>query len=687
MGCSSVYIADMLTNMSRRMTSRSASRAASCLALSCVLASCGANSGPGGAADPRGAGPLGGPDPQVGSDGRLAFTHRIADRETWQRLAARPENHTVAGTEVVKFLIDLAHDEQIWFTDTERWDIHYRFARDVLSSAEHPVAPGYEGHERFNIEQYRRPDRRFVLGSLVRYLDSDLWTMEMVAGDTLEGERVLRAFERVRGAVYFGEQLRYRPISELHEHRIAAVAGRLPTVTSDEVFAGVRYQPLTLGVAYGTLRFVRGPLDLSTVTPDQILVLEQLPDEIPVVGGVISRQMQAPLGHLALLCATRGTPNMGLRDALTDARLTSLEGQLVRLSVDPQEPTITLATREETERAWASRRPESPLTPTIDATDRGLPELCSLNIGDADSVGAKAAQLGEACRMGGVIRTPGGFAVPFHAYLRHVARSGAARGISGMLADEAFQQDARVRETRLAELRSIIEQTEVDPRFLRALRARIQAFAGHPRVILRSSTNAEDLPGFTGAGLYRSVVVNGNASEREIADALREVWASVWLRGAYDEREWYRIDHARVAMGVLVQPFVDGAMVNGVAITRNPFYAGRPGLFVNAQGLSGSVTAAAGDELPEQHVIYTYSEEIESEILSRSSRDGGATLLGERDIARLAEVLVALHEHFEPFWTDRANAVDVEFLIAGPDRDVIVLQARPFQVVYQDGQR
>lgn len=32
-------------------------------------------------------------------------------------------------------------------------------------------------------------------------------------------------------------------------------------------------------------------------------------------------------------------------------------------------------------------------------------------------------------------------------------------------------------------------------------------------------------------------------------------------------------------------------------------------------------------------------------------------------------------------------AVDVELLIAGPDRDVVVLQARPFQVVYADGQR
>ena len=58
-----------------------------------------------------------------------------------------------------------------------------------------------------------------------------------------------------------------------------------------------------------------------------------------------------------------------------------------------------------------------------------------------------------------------------------------------------------------------------------------------------------------------------------------------------------------------------------------------------------------------------------------------------QEIEELAAVLQALHDHFTPYWADRANAVDVEFLIAGPDRDVIVLQARPFSVVYRDGQR
>jgi rifampicin phosphotransferase len=182
-------------------------------------------------------------------------------------------------------------------------------------------------------------------------------------------------------------------------------------------------------------------------------------------------------------------------------------------------------------------------------------------------------------------------------------------------------------------------------------------------------------------------VVNAGASESDIANALRQVWASVWLQGAYEEREWYRVDHSRVAMAVLVQPFVDGAVVNGVAITENPFFEGRPGFFVNAQALGGSVTGATGDEIPEQLLIYTYSEDLETEVLTRSSRNNGQALLNDVEVRALADVLSLLHRHLTVQWGGRANACDVEFLVAGDDRHVVIVQARPFNVVWSDAQR
>lgn len=615
---------------------------------------------------------------------RLESAREIRDEATWARLAARPASSATARTEVVKFLLDRDDDRRLWFVDTEQWTFHYAFARDRLWTLLRPVAD----HETFNRREYRTADRRFEMGSIVRYVDSGLWTMELIGGDTLEGENIVRLFDEVRAALWIGDRLRFRPLSELHERAIAPVRDRLPLATADEVFAGVVYQPLKAGTAFGTLRLVRGTLDPTTVRPDQVLVLEKLPDEIPVCAAVISAEAQAPLGHIALLCASRGTPNMSLRGALDDPDLRRMDGSLVALTVDPQQYTLRSATLAEAERDWTRRRPKAPRLPRLNRTRYDLLDVSELRLRDAAYAGAKAAQLGEISRVRPAIRTPGGFIVPVGHYLDHLRDAGLDRMIEALVADPAMRAQPALRARRLEELRRAIERAPIEPELVRAVLARMRAIAPESRWILRSSTNAEDLAGFTGAGLYRSLKVKPPLQEAELARVMREVWASVWLQGAYEEREWYRIDHRAVGMALLVQPFVDGARANGVAITANPFAEFRPGVLINAQALGGSVTGAAGEELPEQHLVYTFSDELEEELLSRSSRmPAGELLLGPAEVQALTDTLLRLHKHLIPRWGDRANAVDVEFLIAGEDRHVVILQARPFSVTYGDGQR
>jgi hypothetical protein len=609
------------------------------------------------------------------------FTHEIRDPATWQSLAAKPQSSVTARTEVVKFLLDL-DDGRVWFTDTDRYPVHYFFARDRIPRTVQVTLD----HEGFNRIQYHDASRRFEMGSIVHYVDPDLWTLELVGGDTLSGERIVKLRETLRGLLWVGDRLRFRPLSELHEQSIAPVRDRIALATADEVFAGLRYQPLTTGKTFGYLRMVRGKLDPATVRADQILVLDVLPDEIPVSAGVISRELQAPLGHIAILCATRGTPNMAVRDALERADLRALEGKLVELQVNMQEFTVKPATLKAAEQGWSRRRPQRPQVPPLDTAQHELVDVAALSLDDARFAGAKAAQLGEVSRIG-TLRTPGGFVIPLSYYLDHLRASSATAQLDARLADPAFAADSVLRARWLESVRAAIQSWPVDAALVRQVQRRIQALAPNSRWILRSSTNAEDLAGFTGAGLYRSIRIKAGADEAQVAAAIAEVWASVWLQGAFEERAWFRVNHAAVGMAILVQPFVDGATANGVAITANPFTEQRPGFLVNAQTTAGSVTGAGGNEVPEQHLIYTYSGEFQSELLSLSSRLGGATLLTGRDLRALADVLGRLHQHFMRNWHQRANAVDVEFLIAGEDRHVVVLQARPYRVVYAKGQR
>jgi phosphoenolpyruvate synthase/pyruvate phosphate dikinase len=315
-----------------------------------------------------------------------------------------------------------------------------------------------------------------------------------------------------------------------------------------------------------------------------------------------------------------------------------------------------------------------------------LLDVTTLRLRDTRFAGAKAAQLGEVTRLKRVI-TPGGFVIPLAHYLDHVKVCSAASDLAARLAEPAFVQDVAVRAQWLAQVRRAIEQCPMDPELVRQVRERMHLIAPETRWILRSSTNAEDLAGFTGAGLYRSVRLKARASEDDLVNAIRSVWASVWLQAAFEERSWYRVDHAAVGMAILVQPFVDGASVNGVAITANPFAEMRPGFLINAQALGGSVTGAGGNEMPEQHLVYTFMGDFDAEVLSRSSRSDGEPLLADAEVRALSAILQRLHNHFVPKWRGPANAVDVEFLIAGEDRHVVILQARPYTVTYGPGQR
>src|SRR5690606_39008613 len=101
----------------------------------------------------------------------------------------------------------------------------------------------------------------------------------------------------------------------------------------EEPFKNVTFQPLTEGVAYGTLKFV--PADRlyeEALGPTVIVITDDVPNDIPLVGGLITEAFQTPLAHVNVLSQNRGTPNAALRDARQV--LAEHLGKLVRIDVN-----------------------------------------------------------------------------------------------------------------------------------------------------------------------------------------------------------------------------------------------------------------------------------------------------------------------------------------------------------------
>ena len=625
-------------------------------------------------------GGAGGPARKVTRDGD--FAPKIPSREVWDALAFSSDSAAFAGTEVVKFIYDRS-DGTAYFLQSERWPVHYYFAKRFLGKSGRAV-----GDEAvFNKREYHQPDRRFVLGTLSKY-PGEVWAFELYAGDELDLDTTAQTFRKVQELVFMGKELKYRPVPASHETD-PRTRTLLPVVESQAIFANVRFQPLELGESFGFVRvFRKGQvLDPATLRPFDIVVLATLPEDLPVVSGVISDEIQAPLGHINVLCHNRATPNMMTRDATSDPGILALEGKIARLTVSGQRFSLTAATQQEAEASWEKKRPATWTLPPRDDKDIGLPALSGLGLRDIPSVGAKTAQLGLVTQLGkGQFRVPRGFALPMHAYVRFLRENGFDKRIAALLADSSFLASAEERKVRLDALRADMTKGRIADATLTPLIARMRELLPKGKVRLRSSTNAEDLPGFNGAGLYRSTRVDP-ADPEDVARGLREVWASVWLWGAFEERQYYRIDSRGVGMGVLVQESVDDDVVNGVAITENPFNQGQPAVFLNAQASGGSVTGARGNEVPEQILAFTYADGEGIERLSQSSRVKGP-LLSNDDVKRLVKALDVIHVAFTgDTYKMSGNAVDVEFLLSGPTREVVIVQARPYTITWKGDRR
>ena len=603
----------------------------------------------------------------------------------WAAMASRPLDGSISGARSSKTVIDQADGNALYLLNAVKYPIHYDFCAEHLSG--HGLPPVGELSQ-FSSVEYYSPARRFLLGALTHYEGPDVWAYEIAPYDTASAEMVATAYALLQPAVWFGARLVFHPTSENVERLVPDLPPSVKVITTDELFAGITYLPMNLGEAVGQLRFLSvDALEAGAafVTPRDLVVLDRVPNDISTVAGIVTDGLQTPLSHVNVLSQNRGTPNMVLIGAMADPALRALEGRWVRLRVDAFEYSAVETSQADADAWWATHKPAQVTVPTIDPSVTDLRDVTGITLDDIPAFGAKAAGYGVLSTIGDeVVPVQAAFAVPVHYYRAFAEANGIDGRVQALLDDPAFVADIAVRDQRLAELRDVITAGTLDPDVVAAVKTRIAEVCPGGGTRFRSSTNAEDLQGFTGAGLYESKTGYVDGSGQSIETAIRKVYASLWNLRAFEERSWRGIDHLAVAMALLVHRSFPDEEAQGVALTANLFDAVEPAFYVNVQKGDTSVVQPPPGVTTDQFLYYfDYPNQPMTFLAHSSLVPEGTTVLTVAQTYALGKALKAIHGAFSSFYYTPGSfyAMDVEFKFddqgTGGEPTLWLKQARP----------
>jgi hypothetical protein len=600
------------------------------------------------------------------------------------------------GSESVEFIIDLDAGSSVVLTNSGDWDLHYTFIRERIDGDPHldRCVPSErdeynKGWLAFSQENYFQAEgRHYLLGTLVKYAGTNLETVEFAPGDTISSAQMLAAFYVMMARVPDPENWFIRPQGADQIERVLEIQGQVPLIGPNAPFAGVTFQSLTAAKAFGTLRFVNADdLKSTPLGPQDIVVTDEVPNDMPLIGALVTEAFQTPLAHVNILSRGRGTPNMALRDARNDPRLQPYFGKLVELDVTASDFTITGADQRAALDFWESRKPTDMRKPRLDTSVRGVQPLSAHTYADLPFLGGKAAAMAELERVPWCAGKPAvppdrPFAIPVVHSLEHYQASGALALLAELRQDPAFNADPLVRDAGLARVRQRIVDFPMDRDILRQVHQAIADRWSDAPLRFRSSSNTEDLPGFSGAGLYTSEGLHVDEIPGGVELAVKQVWASLWDRRGYDEREYSAVDQSSVAMAVLVHPAYKSERVNGVAISRDALQPTRADrYYVNAQVGEALVTNPAPGIESDQLTVELYRT-------PRVVYHGHSTFTPDTPVISDAEAsvlvcnLFQIHQYFRPILdpnqTNAWFAMDIEWKLMGPERQLIIKQARQY---------
>jgi hypothetical protein len=540
---------------------------------------------------------------------------RIDSREDFDLIARTYHQGTPFSLPHIMFVIDRRAKNKIYFVNSQK----FRFHKDFML-ATYLIPRGADVFKPVYIDL----DRRFMVGTIAWQTPISKFTWELWEGDLASPELIKMANDVIQKA--FFEKIAYKPNSIRQED--AAKGLDIDIVTQADIGKNQEYLALNTGRAVGRLHIIDKLDDTVEIGDNEIVVLKELPITLPPVRGIIVAKPSSPLSHVNILARGWDIPNVYIKDA--DVLLRDKDTFIWEFTADQTSYSFKPADIDLLRTDFVS--PDQQVPP-VDLTIKRLAPLKELRAKDSLAYGSKSANLGQMMNANitpAVI--PDGFSIPFYWYEEFFTRNKFDRRIEDWQIDDNFVHNPRYRREKLDEFRARIIAGEFDP----ALRAEIikkwKTQLGGKPVFIRSSSNAEDLPNFSGAGLYSSVP--NVRDEDKLIEAVKKVWASLWNFDAYEARVRNYVSQTDVHMSALVQIGVD-MQRGGVMITKDPFQDDRKNAVYISSVCGHNSRVVDNTGLPEQLLFNPKSNSVI--VLTRSDQTNALAFDENGDLKQVAD--------------------------------------------------
>ncbi|MGI9322725.1 MAG: PEP/pyruvate-binding domain-containing protein [Pseudomonadales bacterium] len=224
-------------------------------------------------------------------------------------------------------------------------------------------------------------------------------------------------------------------------------------------------------------------------------------------------------------------------------------------------------------------------------------------------VGGKGRSLARMVCAG--FDVPGGFIITAEAYRSFVAENNLQDAIVDY-AKPALKDGYPAFDQCAEKISELILKTAMNDELIQQIKESYKGLdTDDIAVAVRSSANAEDLPGFSFAGQQETYLnVRGQDA---LVDAVRRCWASLWTAQAISYRHQNGIAQDSVAMAVVVQIMVPSE-VSGILFTANPATGDRSEIIINASfGLGEAVVG--GQVTPDTFIVERDGLSVKEEVL------------------------------------------------------------------------